>query len=745
MKPIEKKQTMQSSGVQSSVSFGIKASGLHHILGILRNQLYSDKVLAVLREYSCNAVDAHTEVGKGDVPIEVTLPSKLAPEFKVRDFGPALSDEEIQDVYAFYGESTKRNSNDQIGMLGIGSKAAFAYGDNFVINSYIDGVKHSHNAYIDPSQIGQISKLSEESTTEKNGIEIVVPVNDSDVQEFADKAKNLFEWFKVRPKVHGQSWVWDKTETLFEGENWKWLASKQHGWNSDRGVATIVMGNIGYPIDQYALNLSGDDAELNSLLNKNLVIEAEIGDLEISASRESLQFTDYTRSQIAKRLRQVQGALIGELTTRFNASKTLYDAKCLYGSIFDYGSGLYSLAEVVRGKLKYKGKVVDSDSFSTYNHSGIVLHKFKRSHRGYRRFKPEEMSSLTCDMNTVVVHNDLGHRRGILGRILPLAETDGKEVYLIQADDKKSWDKFVKDEKFDAPMTELSSLPKHSLSEFNGYTNATGGSTGDKNPKHTAKVFSLDWDGIKSHRYGYGNNKSKFWKTADVDIANESGIYVIIDKFEILANNPDAESYQWREGSVHPTSMSQVKELLEQAGIAVPKVIAVKVAKRKSIEGKDGWTPLFDWLKNTIIAKMEEEDITQKFTDRNAASLATSGSSWHSSPSNEQTADVLAHIQLPEISLYAQYHAKVLEMLNDAEKKKIDAFIQMTREFGVKIGEDYKPKYDLPKLKAKVEARYTVLDMMSCWGGWRWDKANGEKIANYINVIDVCTATKDSA
>ena len=84
-------------------------------------------------------------------------------------------------------------------------------------------------------------------------------------------------------------------------------------------------------------------------------------------------------------------------------------------------------------------------------------------------------------------------------------------------------------------------------------------------------------------------------------------------------------------------------------------------------------------------------------------------------------------------------------MLNDAEKKKIDAFITMTREFGIKIGEDYKPKYDLPKLKAKVEAQYTVLDMMSCWGGWRWDKANGEKIANYINVIDVCTATKDSA
>ena len=76
-------------------------------------------------------------------------------------------------------------------MLGIGSKSAFAYGDNFVINSYIDGVKHIHNAYIDPSQIGQISKLGEEQTSEENGIEIVVPVRDEDVDVFSREGKEV--------------------------------------------------------------------------------------------------------------------------------------------------------------------------------------------------------------------------------------------------------------------------------------------------------------------------------------------------------------------------------------------------------------------------------------------------------------------------------------------------------------------------------------------------------------------------
>ena len=189
---------------------------------ILSDGLYSNKIRAVIRELSTNAYDAHVEAGCADRPIEITLPTKLKLEFKVRDFGPALNDNQIQDVYAFYGESTKRNSNEMTGMLGIGSKSAFAYGDNFVINSYIDGVKHIHNAYIDPSQIGQISKLGEEQTSEENGIEIVVPVRDEDVDVFQEKAKRLLSFFKVTPIVHNASFEFDKFDTLIQGDGWRW-------------------------------------------------------------------------------------------------------------------------------------------------------------------------------------------------------------------------------------------------------------------------------------------------------------------------------------------------------------------------------------------------------------------------------------------------------------------------------------------------------------------------------------------
>ena len=130
-------RNLASSGIKNTVSFGIKEDGFAHIFNVLRNQLYSDKYKAVLREYSTNGVDAHVEAGIPERPIEVTLPTLLSPLLKIRDFGSALTEQEVHEIYAFYGESTKRNTNSQTGMLGIGSKSAFAYGDNFVITSFV--------------------------------------------------------------------------------------------------------------------------------------------------------------------------------------------------------------------------------------------------------------------------------------------------------------------------------------------------------------------------------------------------------------------------------------------------------------------------------------------------------------------------------------------------------------------------------------------------------------------------------
>ena len=102
----------------------IDPSGMAHVMAILTN-LYANAPLAVLREYATNARDSHVAAGS-DRPIEVDLPTDLNPSLVIRDFGVGLSEQEIIDVYARYGASTKRDTDDQVGAFGLGWRLAAA-------------------------------------------------------------------------------------------------------------------------------------------------------------------------------------------------------------------------------------------------------------------------------------------------------------------------------------------------------------------------------------------------------------------------------------------------------------------------------------------------------------------------------------------------------------------------------------------------------------------------------------------
>jgi len=743
--------TVKSHGIKTSVSFGIKSSGLHHILGILRNQLYSDKILAVVREYTCNAVDAQTEAGCPERPIEVTLPTQMNPVFKVRDFGVALSDEDIQNVYAFYGESTKRNSNDQIGMLGIGSKAAFAYGDNFVINSYIDGEKHSYNAYIDPSQVGQISKLSTEDTNEENGIEIVVPVNTEDYSEFAERAKTLFKWFKVRPIVKGApQFEYDEHELLFSGTNWEWRDVRQQRYSySNNGQATAIMGNIGYPLDEYSLNLKSEDSDLSSLLCENLILKVEIGDLEISASREKLQYTDYTRKQILKKLKEVQSQLVEQVQKEFKNVKTMFEAKCLHGSIFDYSSPLYALRNTLQKSLKFNGKTVDSDSYQTYNHSGVDLHKFELN-KNNTRYKMTEVNRIDCKKDVVVVENDQDHRRGVMGRVLTLILENKKTVYLIGYENAATKKKFVDDTKFDAPTKKLTSLEKKKLSDFEMYQNSSGTSyVGEKNSKYSAKLFKFksDHDGARWDR-----KKSVWWSEASVD-TSKGGVYLIIEQFE--AHSKSFKEGRYGSGNVHPQTLQTVIKELKDMGVKIPTVYGIKVGagkQRTKIENADNWTNFFDWARSELKQVLDKKGLTQAYVDRQA--YRDWKSSEHSYRHIEELVDYLTGKNGGQVlgqladrgSLFLTLAGQVTEMKSAKQSEKIDTFRDLGEKLHVDVdalAKEATPTHDLKVISDKVFKKYSMLRHIeySKWG-WNSDKEFKDDLLNYINVIDVCNVAK---
>ena len=149
---------VEREGIENEVAFNIRQENVAHIFSILRNQLYSNKVLAVIREYSTNAYDAHIEANV-ERPIEITLPTSFSPTFIVRDFGFGLSPDDVQNIFASYGASTKRNTNEQVGMLGLGSKSAFCYVNSFMIVSRHNGTEYTYQAYIDETNVGKVALL----------------------------------------------------------------------------------------------------------------------------------------------------------------------------------------------------------------------------------------------------------------------------------------------------------------------------------------------------------------------------------------------------------------------------------------------------------------------------------------------------------------------------------------------------------------------------------------------------------
>lgn len=296
MIPNSKTREVESSGVTQSSSFGISLKDSAHIMTILRDTLYSDKVLAVLREYGSNAWDAHREAKKHDVPIKVTIPTSSDPTLSIRDYGLGLSHEAVFEVYTQYGSSTKRNSDDSVGMLGIGSKSGFAYSDSFTVSSWHGGTKRTYVAVLDASEKGMINLLHEEPCGDETGVEIQIPIRPNDVYEFTHKAMNLFQHFSPRPTINVTLPAQvPPAATLTHGI----IAEEGHsnGW-------IAVMGCVPYRINIDQLRGVGlsPDAIVGDYVNYiSGRLYFNIGEVQVSASREELKYSTATKLALVKK------------------------------------------------------------------------------------------------------------------------------------------------------------------------------------------------------------------------------------------------------------------------------------------------------------------------------------------------------------------------------------------------------------------------------------------------------------
>ncbi len=389
---------------------------------ILSDGLYSNKIKAIVRELSCNALDSHVGAGKKDVPFEVHLPTMFEPWFSVRDFGLGLSADQVENIYTTYFESTKTDSNDYIGALGLGSKSPFSYTDNFTVTATQGGRQAIFSAFINDAGVPSVAKMSDVLSDEPNGVEVKFGVTDKYAyQSFRNEATEVFKWFPSKPNVIGDS-NYRHAEIRFRSKDLVPSVSELEG---GYGECYALMGNICYPLN----NMPEPEKHLGKLVNLlscGLLLKFEIGELDFAASREQLSYVPLTINSIKKKLELLNDSLADVLAVKADAIKSEWEravylttqtrsklfsqavpayAKKRNFALFDetnYGNYVFKLKS---DDLKKKG--LEVTGFTADRGTCFVIQKNKEWDRTGKTQVQHEMMQLTVSPNAVVVLNDL--------------------------------------------------------------------------------------------------------------------------------------------------------------------------------------------------------------------------------------------------------------------------------------------------------------------------------------------------
>jgi hypothetical protein len=307
------KHVKGSHGLQESNSFSIRTSA--HAFKMLSSGLYSDKVGAVLREIGCNAADAHVEVGTPDLPFEVKLPNRMDTQFYIRDFGPGLSKDDVMKMYTTYFESTKQNSNAFTGAFGLGSKSPFSYVDAFTVVSAHGGKKRTFSLHIGNEGAPIVALLTEEDADADwpHGMSIGFPVKPAEYAEFARKAQEIYQWFRVTPKVLGGQAVTPAKRRV----------DKATYFLADEGLGhAVLMGNVLYPLVESQMTGAKDKSDA-AFRVPGVVLKMSIGSVQVVGSREQLDYNQATVKALRAALAVVVadvGADIDEAVKRIKAA-----------------------------------------------------------------------------------------------------------------------------------------------------------------------------------------------------------------------------------------------------------------------------------------------------------------------------------------------------------------------------------------------------------------------------------------
>ena len=299
---------LQEGGTQETVKMSLDLDSAQVLMQMLSKNLYSDAIGSTIRECASNALDSHRRAGS-DKPIVVSFKRNTQAdtyEFAVQDFGIGLDADDVVNIISKYGKSTKRDSNTELGMMGLGFKAPLAYSSSFYFVARKNGMERKYMMY-EGEDTNSIDLLYEIPTTEENGVKVIVPVSYYDRHTYVKKIQEQLAYFDnvyfdVDP--FGASIV-PNDFTIYRGEHFQY---SELATNTDMH---LCLDNVSYPIDWEKLGIDR--------IGIKLALRFSLSDgLFPTPNREAIRYTKEAKETILKKIETVANIFM----EKFNESIT---------------------------------------------------------------------------------------------------------------------------------------------------------------------------------------------------------------------------------------------------------------------------------------------------------------------------------------------------------------------------------------------------------------------------------------
>lgn len=568
--------------VGAETNFTIKATA--KAFRILSSSLYKDKIGAVLRELGANAHDAHIAAGCPEKPFDLHLPTELEPFLSVKDYGPGLSHDDVMQLYTTYFESTKTDSNDYVGALGLGSKSPFSYVRAFTVVSRHSGMETTYDAVIGADGLPTIAQRARYpmNSYDPTGLEVIVPVKSfADSREFASKAPAIFNYYPVRPTATGAEIVYSSQEIVISGDGY-------HLMSRNSSDARAIMGVVAYPISISGLypNTTSAPDKIRRVLSSPVDIYFPMGSLDITAGREELSYDPETIATLLGRLETIYDEMVVLCDAEFKGCKTALDAHKKYGEFFDRNTPLARLMGDTY-KAKFKGREISAKHFT------LDLEAFKDV--TFKHYKDSARGNVKYFDTHKWTETDM--KRGVTQK-LSIAP-DSTLIRFLVVDQPGAWSRRIFDYRVHNRRQHIILVENASPKDLKAIKTLFDGFVFDgvsslPSPKAVAKTRArlrkmsvLYYDHITIPNC----HKLDAWPSTSV-ILEEGGVYVLTRHSKFQQNDLDSDE-----------NFSTAFTAARRIGLLDPHqtpIFAVPATESKAISASSDWVNIWDYLKEPV-------------------------------------------------------------------------------------------------------------------------------------------------